>query len=256
MLPKNAASSRAIPIETMHANIMQNTAQPIYWGKNQKGMSASEEIDDIPGAIKIWMRARNYAIACAKRLDKKEAHKQTANRLVEPYVVMKTIISGTSWENFFHLRDHKDAQPEFRYLAKLMKQAKFASTPIMLKHGEWHVPYVDSVRNEFGNLIYLDLEGKEISLEDARIISSACCAQVSYRKLNESVDLCRSIFSRLVESEPVHASPVEHQATPIDLQSSKTMDGITHMTKDGMLWSGPYKGWVQFRKLIPNEAVW
>lgn len=256
MLPKNAASSRAIPIETMHKHIMDNTAQPIYWGRNQKGMSASEEVDDIPGSIKIWMRARNYALACARRLNKKDVHKQTANRIVEPYVIMKTVISGTCWENFFHLRDHKDAQPEFRYLAQLMKKPKDDSTPILLKHGEWHLPYVESVRNEFGKLIYLDLEGNELSLEDARIVSAACCAQVSYRKLNESVALCKSIFSRLVESDPAHASPVEHQATPIDLQANKDMDGITHMTRDGMLWSGPYKGWVQFRKLIPNDAVW
>lgn len=58
-----------------------------------------------------------------------------------------------------------------------------------------------------------------------------------------------------------HASPLEHQATPMD-DYSKSFNpdtwqrGITHVRRDGSLWSGNLRGWVQFRQLIPNEAVW
>ena len=33
-------------------------------------------------------------------------------------------------------------------------------------------------------------------------------------------------------------------------------NGITHVRRNGTLWSGKLRGWVQFRQLIENEAVW
>ena len=43
---RNAASSRAIPVEKLIRDVLQNTAEPIFWGKNQKGMQAHEECDN------------------------------------------------------------------------------------------------------------------------------------------------------------------------------------------------------------------
>ncbi len=255
MLVKNSASSRAIPVEAMHKTIMENPFIPLYWGANQPGMQASGEIEDKQAGERTWLDARDWALSAAQALLKINLHKQISNRLTEPFMIMKTVISGTEWGNFFHLRDHEAAQPEFRYLAQLMRKAQTESHPVLLKHGEWHLPYINSVRNENGKLIYLDNQGIELTLEQARKISAACCAQVSYRRLDDTVEKCYNIYKRLVETTPVHASPVEHQACPIDLQG-KFQEGVTHMTKDGMLWSGPFRGWIQFRKLIPNEAVW
>lgn len=254
MLSKNAASSRAIPIESVNNHILSNTAQPIYWGANQPGMQASKEIDDIPAAIKAWMKARDNAIASANELADLGVHKQIANRLTETFVVMKTIISGTEWGNLFYLRDHEGAQPEFRYLVKLMKEAIAKSVPVALKYGEWHLPYVSSVRDETGKLIYLGHNDEELSLEYAKKVSAACCAQVSYRKLDDTIEKCESIFTKLIESDPKHCSPVEHQATPINLSVNTSHPGISHMTKDGMLWSGNLRGWIQYRKTILNEC--
>jgi hypothetical protein len=33
-------------------------------------------------------------------------------------------------------------------------------------------------------------------------------------------------------------------------------EGITHSDRAGNLWSGNFKGWVQYRQLIPNNACW
>src|SRR5574343_569748 len=44
---RNAASSRAIPIETMIKQVLENPAMPVWWGKNQAGMQAKEELDDV-----------------------------------------------------------------------------------------------------------------------------------------------------------------------------------------------------------------
>ncbi len=54
----------------------------------------------------------------------------------------------------------------------------------------------------------------DISLSEAIKISASLCAQVSYRKADESLDKAIKIHDRLVKSIPVHASPFEHQATP------------------------------------------
>jgi hypothetical protein len=71
------------------------------------------------------------------------------------------------------------------------------------------------------------------------------------------------IWDRLIFSEPCHASPVEHQATPMLYTNARYYDspeswqpGTTHMTANGELWSGNFRGWVQHRKLLTNESKW
>jgi len=91
-------------------------------------------------------------------------------------------------------------------------------------------------------------------LQQAQKVSASCCAQVSYRKLDESIDKADRIFSTLIGTSPVHGSTVEHQATPIN-PNGDSLEGITHMDKNGMLWSAKFRGWIQFRKLIENESV-
>lgn len=261
MLSKNSASSRAIPVESMHKHIHTNPAAPIYWGKNQPGMQAKEELsgDDLNQAKSIWNLAKEDALHWAKKLFTTGAHKQVANRITEPWMTMKTVISGTEWANFFWLRNHEDAQPEIAALAIAMFDAMITSIPNILEWGEWHVPYVKTERNALGILCYYDNEGRRITVEQARIISASCCAQVSYRKNDDSYDKAVKIYKQLIESVPAHASPVEHQATPMSasmIEYWRTAEGITHLDKQGQLWSGNLQGWIQFRKTIPNEAKW
>ena len=248
MLSKNAASSRAIPISTMHHSIRSDPAMPIYWGKNQSGMQAKEELIGIDKetAANGWLMAMHDALYHSDFLAKGGLHKQIANRVTEPFQTMKTIISGTEWANFFWLRDHPDAQPEFQRLAQSAKAAMDISVPRPMKPGEWHLPYVtDEMRNS-------------LKLEDAKVISASCCAQVSYRKNDDSLEKAKMIFDRLVNTTPVHASPVEHQATPIpDLVGFEVWPkGVTHMRRDRSMWSGNFQGWIQFRQTIANHTVW
>jgi thymidylate synthase ThyX len=263
MLSKNSASSRAIPVKAMHEHIRANTAGPVYWGVNQPGMKAKEELRgaDLSEAKYIWAKARDAAIAYSGSLADLNIHKQITNRITEPWMIMKTVISGTEWANFFWLRDHQDAQPEIAELARKMRAAYDASTPQLLQPGEWHVPYVSTYRDiHTGIRFYLDAKEKYITAEEARIVSASCCAQVSYRKNDDSYEKAVKIYQQLIESEPAHASPVEHQATPIDNNQDTSrwekFDGVTHQDREGQLWSGNLRGWIQHRKLIPNEAKW
>lgn len=263
MLSKNSASSRAIPVATMHDTIRKQGAEPVFWGKNQPGMQAAEELQasDKSMAKYIWATARDMALRFAKELHDLGGHKQITNRITEPWMMMKTVISGTEWANFYYLRDHADAQPEIAELARVMHEAHKESKPLLLRPGQWHVPYVATRFDKLGNIYYQDNLGNELSLEDAKIISASCCAQVSYRKNDDSLEKAKKIFNQLIYSKPAHASPVEHQATPMS-GSNWEQDpeywepGITHMSANGDLWSGNLRGWVQHRKLIPDEAVW
>ncbi len=265
MLSKNSASSRAIPVTAMHDHIRANTAGPVFWGKNQAGMKAKEELQgsDKSMAMYVWAKARDAAIDFARQLNDLGSHKQITNRVTEPWMIMKTVISGTEWANFFWLRkntpDYADAQPEIAELAQKMFDAYESSTPQLLNPGEWHVPYVNTYRSIInGELLYSDGKGDDLSAEEARIVSASCCAQVSYRKNDDSFEKASKIYQQLIESSRAHASPVEHQATPMDgeIEQWEKVEGITHCDRQHQLWSGNLRGWIQFRKLIPNEARW
>lgn len=258
MLIKNTASSRAIPISKIVDLITDNPVMPLFWGKNKPGMSAEEEItpDKVEQAKQVWLELRDHAVDAARKFEELGLHKQIANRILEPWVTVKTVFTGTELANLFWLRCHKDAQPEFRALAKEMYDALQKATPTLLRDGEWHLPYVETSRNEDGCLHYYDEQGNELSLEQARILSASCCAQVSYRKLDSSVEKSEDIYAKLIGNMPVHASPVEHQAMPINFTTAnKATKGITHMDKNGMLWGGKLRGWICFRHLIDNESM-
>ncbi len=250
---RNAASSRAIPINKMIEYISESPAQPVHWGKNMPGMQAKEELQE-PFLIRVkslWFEAKDLICVIAQKMYEEGAHKQIANRILEPFQIIKVVMTTTEIQNFFYLRAHPDAQPEIKVLAELMLEEYSNSTPRQLFPGEWHVPYYNEGR-------WTDL--CEESLDEALAISSSCCAQVSYRKLDKSLEKAQDIFKRLVETKPVHASPFEHQATPMGVNSLNSadcsldpdywQDGTTHMDKKGKLWSGNLKGWIQHRQLV------
>ena len=57
-------------------------------------------------------------------------HKQIANRPLEPWFHITVLVTATEWDNFYGLRAHKDAQPEFQVLAYRALDTMLRSTPI------------------------------------------------------------------------------------------------------------------------------
>ncbi|QNO00225.1 hypothetical protein QGX21_gp101 [Pseudomonas phage phiPsa315] len=277
LFSRNAASSRAIPVSTIIKQVEDNPAMPIHWGANQSGMQAKQELSPVLqiGAKWAWKMAAKAAVHWANVMVKLGLHKQATNRILEPFQTMKTVMTATCMDNFFWLRNHEDAQPEIRELARLMWEALQESEPNELKAGQWHVPYYQSGfwlptgQRDDGQVS----DNHGYTLEEALAISSSCCAQVSYRKLDDTLEKAQMVYERLVGSEPVHASPFEHQATPMEYTtgreaivaylSGKTekakdgkawQDGVTHTDRNDNLWSGNLIGWVQHRQLIPNNV--
>ena len=252
---RNSASSRAIPLEAMHHQILEADVHPVSWGKNMPGMQAKEELTgaDLEAVKAIWDCARKDALRYAKSMASHGAHKQCFNRLTEPFMQMKVILTTTEETNWEELRNHSDADPTIQALAKAMLMAKAGLVPQVLNPGEWHLPYIDTHRDlqYSGELIYSS-EGTVVDLETAKMISASCCAQVSYRKNDNSIEKAQNIYDRLINSTPRHASPVEHQATPIRYMEtiSGWQPGVTHADRQGNLWSGNFKHWIQNRQVL------
>lgn len=261
---RNSASSRAIPIKTMNELIKSNPAMPIHWGRNQAGMQAKEELSGkaLIAAQKVWENACNDAICHSDALSSLGAHKQIANRVTEPYQHMKVVLTSTEWNNWDWLRKHTDAQPEIHELANVVYDVRMSVYPIALRENEWHLPYVNVqyCGSDTGpDQEYYDENGKLITLEEALMISASCCAQTSYRKADGTLEKAETIFKRLVESEPCHASPIEHQLMSYNIDIVNKLkfnwpEGVTHIDKDLKLWSGNIRGFIQYRQLIPNNV--
>lgn len=225
---RNAASSRAIPIEKMIQKVQENPAEIVWWGKNQSGMQAKEELPQqtIDECEQMWMGAQENAIDFVEELSRYGLHKQITNRLLEPFMNITVICTGTDWNNFFALRCHPDAQPEIRELAFHMLRDYYNSNPQVLKMEEWHTPYLTDEEQA------LD---KDIKIK----VSIAKCARVSYLTHDgtRSYEKDLELYDRLYSSG--HMSPMEHVATP--------NPGIVG-------YSGNFKGWIQFRKTLQNEV--
>ena len=241
---RNFSSSRAIPTKKLLEQVRNDPAMPVHWGKNQAGMQAFEELtgDSKQNAITRWKIAAKLAADQAEILAEHGAHKQIVNRIIEPFIWANGIVTSTEWDNFFKLRDHEDAQPEIHELAIRMREAMVASTPRLLKFGEWHLPYISEDERNDG---FFKIEANKNMLKK---ISAARCCRVSYLKHDGDVpdindDL--ALFQRLAGAVPLHASPLEHQATPDAPHPYET-------------WSnrelhGNLVGWIQYRKLWEQE---
>jgi thymidylate synthase ThyX len=240
---RNASSSRAIPVKKMIEDVRTNPAMPVFWGKNQAGMQAKEQLDDTIknvfrstkdainepftalGAAKYdWLAARDKAIETVEGLVEIGLHKQIANRILEPWMHITVIATATDMGNFFALRAHQDAQPEFQALAYLMLEEYNKSIPTQLVSGAWHIPFGD--RMPLG-----------IDLSQRLKISTARCARTSYLTFDGEINPEKDyqLHDQLATSG--HWSPFEHCA-----------QAQWHSGR-----SGNFQGWTQYRKSFLNE---
>lgn len=160
-------------------------------------------------------------------------HKQSANRLIEPFGWHTVIVSSTEWDNFWALRDSELAQPEIRTTARLAHTEFDAGVPRLLVEGQWHLPLI---QEDEMHLVSADPE------KWCRV-SAGRCARVSYETHNGVRDIEADIALCHTLAVNGHMSPMEHVATPDDRVNE---DG----TQD---WHGNFYGWKQWRKTFPHE---
>lgn len=236
---RSASSSRAVPIERMMDDIRADPFVPLFWGSNKPGMQAGDEIDNKISAKAIWLAAMESALFTANRLNDLGLHKQTVNRILEPFSHISVLVTSTDFRHFLELRDHPAAEPHIQLLARNMKVALESSEPVLKTTGRWHTPYVSND----------EIEG--LGIDNAIKCSVARCARVSYLNhdgSNPDVSRDLNLYERLVSMQPPHASPLEHIAAPDFLINHDTEWGNRDL-------HGNFSGWIQFRKTIPNEFL-
>lgn len=261
---RNASSSRAIPCKTMIKNISNNKAWPTHWGKDMKGMQAQESLRGLRLLLVkyLWAFGISLNLFGSRILNLMGLHKQLANRNTEYASYIKVVMTTTDMKNFIALRCHEDAQPEIRELAEMMRNAFIISIPEKLGIGEWHTPYIEHVRDKTTHELYYGIRSisgaipyrDKLTANQAKKISVSCCAQVSYRTLNTSIEKATAICDRLAGSVPVHASPFEHIATPAPHMAATSPNifsmGITGYDNKRIPVSGNSVGWIQYRHCL------
>jgi thymidylate synthase ThyX len=239
LISRNAASSRAIPMKKFREMVLADPAVPVWWGRNQAGMQAEEELDFTNQHIVqgMWKNALDNAAAHHTMMEIVGLHKQIANRILEPWSHITVIASATDWQNFFFLRCHKAAQPEIRELAEKMQVAYNQTRPQILSVGEWHQPFIDWTD-------HMRVWNEVAEVDDTlNKVSVGRCARVSYlthdgrRDLKEDIALHDKLLAPMDTHEPGHLSPFEHVAMALDTPER----------------SGNFTGFRQYRKMIAGE---
>ena len=259
---RNSASSRAIPVEKMLRRIVDDPFIPVYWGKNQKGMQAEQELTEQEQQIaaSMWRQGLRRAIETANELLGLGVHKQITNRFLEVGMWHTVIVTSTEWSNFWNLRDNPQAQPEIQRIARMMHELYDRSQPDPVNYGEWHLPLVP--HDEAFDHAVLDDPSGTPDIPVAARVSAGRCARVSHLthdgKRDPKADV--SLGSRL--DGDGHMSPLEHPCRPM------TQSELLLFKRDALQWHegkwrrtglktyflGNVQGWVQLRKLIPGEA--
>lgn len=293
-LSRNSASSRAIPFGTMSNEVTNDPFIPIDWQRNHKGMQGTEYIvddEEIKEIIEEWIWTANSTVSQATILNSSyDVTKQLCNRMLEPYLWHKAIVTATDLENFFALRcpeyvlkignekksfrskvDMLDYisgfdQLKFEYenvgqgeihimeLAERMWDSMKDSEPSFLKEGEWHIPFGDKLdENRLHEVCRAS--GYVFDKEIAKVkIATARCARVSYLNFNGKDDYNADIKLHGILSKSGHWSPFEHCARAM----TKEERDNNLVIQDGVVTSGVsgnFRGFIQYRKMFKGENI-
>lgn len=227
---RNSASSRAIPTKKILSQVFWNPEEFIHWGKLQKGMQASQQLAGWRRWLtrRCWRLARYPAMAASVLMHALGAHKQVANRALEPWMTMQVLLTSTRWHNFYRLRYSRKAQPELAELARQMLEAHAVSNPRVCRPGDWHVPFSELLPEE--------------TQEDFRLALKVCtarAARLSYKTFDGQYSLERDCGLHDDLKSDGHWSAFEHCSMAIDPASPCD--------------TGNLDGWCPYRKTFPGE---
>lgn len=235
-LSRNFSSSRAIPAKKLRKEAWEHPFVPIYWGANKSGMSADQQLTgfNLSMAKFSWKLAGKFAVMFHKMMEIVGVHKQTCNRIIEPWMSVVGTITSTEWDNFLCLRYDRNAQPEIIVLAKKIHDAIKASEPTVPENGI-HLPFID------------EEERKTFPIDQLIKISVARCCRTSYanclgKKSQPEEDI--KLYHRLLGNG--HFSPFEHIALiPNHGRVAKELQYDLQRN---------FRGWYQLRAFIQPES--
>ena len=199
-------------------------------------MSADQQLTgfNLSMAKFSWKLAGKFAVMFHKMMELVGVHKQTCNRIIEPWMSVVGTITSTEWDNFLRLRYDRNAQPEIIVLAKKIHDAIKASEPTVPENGI-HLPFID------------EEERKTFPIDQLIKISVARCCRTSYanclgKKSQPEEDI--KLYHRLLGNG--HFSPFEHIALiPNHGRVAKELQYDLQRN---------FRGWYQLRAFIQPES--
>lgn len=216
-------SLRSIPTLAMMDRIKEHPYVPEAFGISCEGQSPKEYHGDHPPLISRWRLAMENALSAARSLMDARVHKETTNRVMAPYFMMRALVTAPrdEWNRFIEEQSQPYIQSEMRTLAAAVK-AEFDATLAFGKdptvsYRTHHLPYIS--KEEFGDY------------------GPAAMTKVSYArclKMEPTLEIQDgiNIYKRFMESKRPFAKPAEHLYV-----SSKTSRGVV------------YPHWQSFRHL-------
>lgn len=226
-ITKITASSRAQPFNKVVEVIENDPFIPMAYQKTHKGMQGTEYFTDeeeIRQRDLEWLTARDKAVEQAKKLNDLGVTKQVTNRILEAYMWVTQLVTGTreAYEHLFNQRcpeyevngvkgrskkemglnltdeewllsNKGHAEIHFMDLAEKMYDALGDSEPKELKPGELHIPYLDT-----------PLMTPDLFPEDVIKYSCGLTAHTSYTTIGDgtkmTIEKARGLFNHCLEN--------------------------------------------------------
>lgn len=274
--------------------------------KGMQGTDYIDDYDLIEDLEQKWLMARDNAVKSAQTMHfNYNVTKQMCNRLLEPFMWTTMLVTTTreGLYNFFRLRcpiytfdkttvynskkeavadgyglelkttiqwlmkNEGQAEIHMMELAEQMYDAYRESVPQELTEGDWHIPYLQEIK-DMGN------EDNEVSIEEAIKVSASICARISYTNFDHNendVSNHLDLYKKLVNNKPPHSSPLEHigrcmtydeyrlfikgKAHDLDIENQNYENGVEQTLihdNSSLGWCNNLKGFIQLRYLIDN----
>lgn len=278
---RNSASSRAIKFDKMVEAVENNPFIPIAWQKQHKGMQGSEyfeDFQDIEDLQQEWLFARTEAVNSAISMSSRGCTKQLANRLLEPFMWHTTLVTSTTYSNFFDLRcpayqtkeglkkswketgfdelalplerlqvNQGQGEIHIMALAEAMYDAYNESVPNKLEKGQWYIPFENRInQNKLSEHLQSLNNGKfvfnEDTIQQAKIeVSVSMCARTSYTVVGEEKDFT---YEKQIALHDRMINSKPFHASPFEHCAKNMEDSNSY---------GNFIGWKQYRQFIEQK---
>lgn len=265
---RSAASNRAVPASVVRERIEKFPFVPSRWPKNTPGMDALEFITDeeeIKQLREAWLTGLAVSLKIHERLETLGSHKQTANRVLEPYQYVDAVVtfSAGALQAFLDLRMTPHAQPEMQSLAITMRAAAHLRCAAPDTFKSLHIPFgltpEEMARSRAVLEDHCGIEpsqvhrpmfskgGVEITWMQfiALMRSAGRCARATFAAQDIDRTVGQDVNTAVNIALHNHMSPFEHQAIPCSYGAS-----MASWTKSNL----PPQ-WLQFRKVIETGEL-
>lgn len=232
----------------------------------------------ITGSKEGWdnffsLRMPEYHYGHEVTSSKKEMIKLFKNGMYEGYT--DNLRELESYTNLDWLQLNKgQAEIHMMALAEAIWDATNEHTPKQLKAGEWHIPFedkIDEIKLEFTEENFKDtIQGYFHYTPISKIkISTAMSARTSYTIVGDKKGIdyeeMIKLHDRLINQNPLHASPMEHCARAMSEfeynmnikgeANDYDIDGNAIIRDDMKGWCRNFKGFIQYRHIIENYKL-